>query len=75
MEEAKKPHGGDDAYFPNTSNNATEGFTPRPTSVNFTLISNGPECRCIIGRNGFFGIGAGVLNKAGCLTHGVSSPF
>ena len=63
----KKPHGGDDAYFPNTSNNATEGFTPRPTSVNFTLILNGPECRCIIGRNGFFGIGAGVLNKSGLL--------
>lgn len=54
-----------DANFPNTVLNSDPEFVPVKTFVNFTLRLNGSGAKCTIGRNGFFGFGAGIINKSG----------
>jgi hypothetical protein len=60
------PHSVDaDANFPNSASNSDGDFVPNVTTIDFTMILNGPEARCQIGRGGFFGCAAGVINKDG----------
>ncbi|MDQ5940429.1 MAG: hypothetical protein QG632_155 [Candidatus Dependentiae bacterium] len=53
----------EDPYFPNSPVHAE--FSPNITSVDFTLTVNGDQPLFQIGRQGFFGIAAGVINKDG----------
>jgi len=59
-----------DTHFPNTILNALYGdtetpFTPHETTISFTLTVNGEQPLVQIGRQGFFGLAAGVVNKDG----------
>ncbi|MDQ5890403.1 MAG: hypothetical protein QG604_277 [Candidatus Dependentiae bacterium] len=56
---------GDDDNFPNSSINPDGDFVPHLTSIDFTLTLNGDQPLFKIGRQGFFGIAAGVINKDG----------
>jgi len=54
-----------DVNFPNSSINADGEFIPNDTSIDFTLVLNGNQPVFQIGRQGFFGIAAGIINKDG----------
>ncbi len=43
--------------------NARTVVGAQETHINFSLIVNGDNALCRIGRNGFFGLGAGIVNK------------
>ncbi len=53
----------EDPYFPNSPVHSE--FSPHITSVDFTLTINGDQPLFQIGRQGFFGIAAGIINKDG----------
>lgn len=56
-----------DSNFPNGPANSDYGssFTPRDTTINFTLTLNSQNALFQIGQQGFFGLAAGVLCKDG----------
>lgn len=62
----ENPHSGNpDTNFPNSSLNPDPDFVPHQATIDFTLTLNGNEPRFVIGRQGFFGLAAGVINKDG----------
>lgn len=65
------PHSTDpDTTFPNNSANPLYGdeetpFTPHATTIDFTLNLTSSNCSFVIGKQGFLGFSAGVINKDG----------
>ncbi len=61
---------GNEANYPNNTNNPLYGdsenpFIPNPTAINFTLTLNSGGALFNIGREGFLGFGVGTVNKDG----------
>lgn len=57
-------YGGDgDQNGPNNSTNRGVGFVPRATQIDFSLTSNDPACALSLYREGFLGLGVGIINK------------
>jgi|GEM_PF-4810431 len=68
-----------DAHFPNSSINPAYGqeespFIPHKTTIDFTLRIGGNNALFKIGRQGFFGLAAGVINKDGAPASSNSGP-
>jgi len=60
------PHNGqEDVHFPNSAVNPDQDFVPHITTIDFTLRLNGNQAACCIGKQGFLGLAAGVINKDG----------
>ncbi len=62
----ENPHSNEpDLNFPNTGANTTPNFVPNFTTIDFTLRIAGDQPLVKIGKKGFLGFAAGVINKDG----------
>ncbi len=74
------PHSDDpDPNFPNSAVNPAyededEPFVPHKTTIDFTLRLGGSNTRFKIGRQGFLGFAAGVVNKDGAPSNSNAGP-
>jgi hypothetical protein len=76
----ERPHSGDpDPNFPNSMVNPAatdevDPFIPHKTTIDFTLRLSGRKALFQIGRQGFLGLAAGVINKDGALSSSNAGP-